>query len=347
MSSVNLPLASHRRFVSDDFDAMHAELSSVLKPHDLRRLSDVPVSGIIYRAPLRRVWLNVFRLGPAVDVAPGTLDDFFLVQVPIRGTVELGLARQQLRCERTMAAVISPGERLHLRWSDNCTQLIVQIPRDAMEGRLAERLGFAPKVALKFAPAFDLGSPAGREWRQLLNFVVRVIERGGAFSRDPICGDLEDLLLTALLATQPHNHVEELEQRGNPAPFYVLRAERAMREQLGQRMTMTDLASAAAASERSLYQGFRQFRGTTPMGRLAALQLQAARRLLRKAEADTTVARVAAEVGFLQFGRFAGIYRATFGERPSETLRAGKRRRAMQLSSRSGALHPASAARDA
>jgi AraC-like DNA-binding protein len=342
MSPVSLPLASHRRFASDDFEAMHTELSSVLKPHQLRRLSAAPVSGIIYRAPLGRIWLNVLRIGPAVDVAPGTLEDFFLVQVPIQGTVELGLGHQQIRCERAMAAVISPGERLRLRWSDNCTQLIVQIPRIAMEGCLAERLGFVSKIALKFRPAFDLDQPAGREWRQLLDFVVRVVENGGTFAHDPISGDLEDLLLSALLTTQPHNHVHELEQRGDPAPFYVLRAEREMRGRLGRPFTMTELADAAGVSERTLYEGFRRFRATTPMRRLAMLRLEAARGLLRNAEPGTTVARVAAQMGFLQFGRFAGVYRAAFGERPSETLRAGKRRRALRVTSGSAAHRPAS-----
>jgi transcriptional regulator GlxA family with amidase domain len=41
-----------------------------------------------------------------------------------------------------------------------------------------------------------------------------------------------------------------------------------------------------------------------------------------------TVGRAAAEVGFFQFGRFAGSYRQAFGELPSATLRAARRRKA-------------------
>jgi AraC-like DNA-binding protein len=267
----------------------------------------------------------VLRIGPAVDVAPGTLEDFFLVQVPIRGTVELGLARQQLRCERTMAAVISPGERLHLRWSDNCTQLILQIPREAMELSLAQRLGRESAAALRFRAAFDLDASAGREWRQLLEVAVRSMEHDGILAREPASSDLENLLLSALLATQPHNYVEALRHHPDPAPFYIVRAEREMRRHLHHAFTVADLASAAGVSERTLHLGFRRFRSTTPMGRLTALRLHEARRLLGNAEPNATVAQVAAEVGFHQFGRFAAAYRNMFSELPSKTLRGSRR----------------------
>ncbi|MGC1348732.1 MAG: hypothetical protein WA858_02990, partial [Xanthobacteraceae bacterium] len=81
MPAANLPLASYCQFASNNFEAMHHRLSSVLKPHRLRRLSNVPVSGIICRATLKRVSVNLMRIGPAVDVWPGTLEDFYLVQI--------------------------------------------------------------------------------------------------------------------------------------------------------------------------------------------------------------------------------------------------------------------------
>lgn len=324
MLPVSLPLASHCQFVSDDFEAMHARLSTVLKPHGLRRVSDLPVSGIICRARLNRISFNVLRIGPCVEVAPGALEDFFLVQLPIVGTVELSVGGEQIKCEGATAAVISPGERLRLRWSDNCTQLIVQIPREAMESCLAQKLGRASGKALRFQVAFDLDALAGREWRQLLDVAIRSIDHDGMLAREPVCSDLEDLLLSALLSAQPHNHVEGLRQRHDSAPFYIVRAEREMRRQLYDAFSVAGLASAAGVSERTLHLGFRRFRGTTPMGRLLALRLHEARQLLGNAESGTTVARVAAEVGFHQFGRFAAAYRDMFGELPSETLRGSR-----------------------
>ncbi len=305
---------------------MHHRLSNVLKPHGLRRLSDVPVSGIIYRAYLNQISLNLMRIGPSVDVWPGTLEHFYLVQIPIHGAVQIDLGGHRILCAGTTAAVISPGENLRLRWSDHCAQLIVQIPRETIDARLAERFGCKPQRPLKFQAAFDFGSSAGREWRALLNFAVRSVDEGGPFSCDPLRAELEDLLLSGLLATQPHNYAGELHDNGGPVPYYVVRAEREMRERMAVPLSMARLAAAASVSERTLHDGFRRFRATTPMGRLTALRLAAARRRLLDGEAGVTVGRVAAAVGFFQFGRFAGAYRKAFGELPSATLRAARRR---------------------
>jgi len=328
MRSASLPLAAYCQFASNNFEAMHHRLSSVLKPHRLRRLSNVPVSGIICRANLERISLNLMRIGPSVDVWPGTLENFYLVQMPIQGAVQVSLGDDRVLCQGTMAAVISPGERLRLRWSDNCAQLIVQIPREALEARLAQRLGFKHQNPLRFQAAFDLRRAAARDWRALLDFTVRSIDQSGLLSREPLCAELEDLLLSALLAAQPHNHAGELHRRGDPAPYYVLRAERTMHEHMASPLTIARLADAGGVSERTLHDGFRRFRTTTPMARLTALRLAAARRRLLEAEPGMTVGRAASEVGFFQFGRFAGSYRNAFGELPSATLRAALRRKA-------------------
>jgi AraC-like DNA-binding protein len=300
----------------------------VLKPHRLRRLSNVPVSGIICRAHLAPISINLMRIGPAVDVWPGTLENFYLVQIPIHGAVQISLGDDRVLCEGAMAAVISPGERLRLRWSDNCAQLIVQIPRQALEARLAERFGFKQQSPLRFQAAFDLRRPAAHDWRALLDFTVRSIDAGGLLSRKPLGADLEDLLLSALLAAQPHNHAGKFHGGGDPVPYYVLRAERTMHERMASPLTIARLADAAGVSERALHDGFRRFRTTTPMAALTALRLAAARRRLLDAAPEMTVGRAAAEVGFFQFGRFAGSYRKTFGELPSATLRAARRRKA-------------------
>jgi len=326
MPSADLPLASHCQFASNNFEAMHRRLSNVLKPHRLRRLSNVPVSGIICRANLKRISINLMRIGPSVDVWPGALEHFYLVQIPIHGAVQISLGDERVLCEGTTAAVISPGEGVRLRWSDNCAQLIVQIPRETIEARLAGRFGLKQQNPLRFQTAFDLKSSAGRDWRALLNFTVRSVDEGGLFSRDPLCADLEDLLLSALLATQPHNYAGELQKGGGPIPYYVLRAEREMRERMATPLTIARLADVAGVSERTLHDGFRRFRATTPMGRLTALRVAATRRRLLDAEAGITVGRVAAEVGFFQFGRFASTYSNAFGELPSATLRAAKHR---------------------
>jgi AraC-like DNA-binding protein len=62
--------------------------------------------------------------------------------------------------------------------------------------------------------------------------------------------------------------------------------------------------------------------GVPPMTYVRDVRLSSVRQQLqRRAHDSTTVAEVATRLGFLHLGRFAAIYRDTFGELPSETLR--------------------------
>jgi transcriptional regulator GlxA family with amidase domain len=56
-------------------------------------------------------------------------------------------------------------------------------------------------------------------------------------------------------------------------------------------------------------------------------RLYEVRRALRDADATSgTVTTIATDHGFFELGRFAGTYKAVFGETPSATLRGGSSR---------------------
>jgi transcriptional regulator GlxA family with amidase domain len=64
-----------------------------------------------------------------------------------------------------------------------------------------------------------------------------------------------------------------------------------------------------------------EFLGVSPTRYLLLRRLNKARSALRRADPSTaTVAEVARNYQFLELGRFAVTYRATFGESPSTTL---------------------------
>ena len=86
--------------------------------------------------------------------------------------------------------------------------------------------------------------------------------------------------------------------------------------------TVSVLAKRVGLSERTLRSAFHCYLGVSPNKYLALRRLNDARKRLLKCDANgVTVAAVAAEFGFWDFGRFAGKYRKLFGELPSETLR--------------------------
>jgi len=90
-----------------------------------------------------------------------------------------------------------------------------------------------------------------------------------------------------------------------------------------RRPMLHELCRVAAVSERTLRQAFIDAfdMPPTPFFRLWALS-EAHRRLASGERSSDTVTRVALDVGFGHLGRFSDYYQHTYGELPSQTLRA-------------------------
>jgi AraC-like DNA-binding protein len=88
-----------------------------------------------------------------------------------------------------------------------------------------------------------------------------------------------------------------------------------------QPLTVGDLIAVSGVSARALFDGFRRFRDASPLAYLRKVRLARVRQQLLEANQDETVSTVATQWGFYQLGRFAALYRATYGEAPSQTLR--------------------------
>ena len=74
-------------------------------------------------------------------------------------------------------------------------------------------------------------------------------------------------------------------------------------------------------SVRSLQEGFRQWRNTTPNEFLRQTRLRLVREELLRADESMDVTSVALRHGFTHLGRFSGYYRQAYGELPGITLR--------------------------
>lgn len=135
--------------------------------------------------------------------------------------------------------------------------------------------------------------------------------------------DLIPLLLEALV------HGAGLQRRLLRAPArleLVQIAQQWMAEHPFEPITLDALCREIHVGRRSLIQGFRDHLGLGPMAYLKLQRLHGVRRLLVEAQpGQTRITEVAATWGFLNPGHFARDYRRLFGERPSETLAAGRR----------------------
>ena len=107
-------------------------------------------------------------------------------------------------------------------------------------------------------------------------------------------------------------------------PQIVKRLYAFLRDHLDEPIYMAQLCDVTGVSERSLRNACHAVYGISPKRYLTRRRMEAVRNALAGARpGEATVTRIATDYGFYELGRFAAIYSELFGERPSDTLRAG------------------------
>jgi AraC-like DNA-binding protein len=101
----------------------------------------------------------------------------------------------------------------------------------------------------------------------------------------------------------------------------MVRFEEVLAERFGDPPRMAELCKLVGVSERTLRACCTEFLGMSPIRYVLLRRLREVRSALREADPQIgNVTEIAHRFGFAQSGRFAGTYRAIFGEAPSTTL---------------------------
>lgn len=322
MSALQRPLARFERFSTSDVEEARDEVARVYCDHRLR-----PLAG----EGRFSAWQTMVRTGPIaigamsygaeVEIDPGALGDFYLLMLPYAGRAHVLQGQCETEIHPGTAAVLNPDDAARMRWSADCAQFMVRLDRQALETQFSNLLGGASVKGL----SFDLAMPiegGGAHWWRMARLLAEGLELSGGAPNSLASSLQESLLMVSLLELQHGDHSARLGQRNAPlAPRHVRKVEAFIEENADKPMTIEQLVEVSGVSSRALFEGFRRFRGTSPLAHLRAVRLRRVRDdLLTASEADS-VTSVAMRWGFSQLGRFAAVYRETFGETPSETLR--------------------------
>jgi AraC-like DNA-binding protein len=169
---------------------------------------------------------------------------------------------------------------------------------------------------LQPAPRFE------RRLRRLHKQICRLAEtKSKILSHAEVARAMEQGLIQALVAclTAPSGQADGYAKRHHAR--IMIRFEEVLAEQLGRPLRMPELCELIVASDRTFRSCCAEFLGMSPTRYVVLRRLKEVRRTLRDADPDVVqVAEVAHRFGFTELGRFAGRYRATFGETPSTTL---------------------------
>jgi AraC-like DNA-binding protein len=271
--------------------------------------------------------VGVISYGSDIHVNIADLATAYHVLAPLTGTLRSKHRGREVYADRTRAAVYQPIGDIDLDWPGNCRLLSVKVDRSALERELDAALDQRIVSPLVLGAGFDLIDGPGRTWAALVRMMhAELCAEDGLATQPRMAARWTDMLVSGLALSVEHPYGEEpAGMQGPRRPRTVKRALDAMHAEPWRQFTATDLATVAGIGVRVLQESFRQHVGMSPMSYLRRLRLDQVHAELSRADPwQVTVSEVAYKWGFTHLGRFAGAYRARFGEAPSQTLRAGR-----------------------
>jgi AraC-like DNA-binding protein len=312
-------------FLLNDLESIRQGVSSVFTNHDLRCVEETDcISARMHHVNRGHLSLNRLEYGARVNIDPGRLGSFFLIQIPISGQARIMCADHDFISTPHKASLISPTLPLSMCWDANAPQLALRIERSEVEYHCAQHLGHVMDRPLEFHPELDLTTPGGNYFLQLITMLADAITSDEhPLHHALVLKQFESVLINALVYGQPNNLREQLECASKPKtlPYFVKRTEEYMRAHANEPLSIEQLAEHAGVSVRTLFAGFRDFCDTTPMAYLRNLRLEQVYLELSTQSHDASVTDIAFKWGFAHLGRFAQEYKKRFGEAPSTTLR--------------------------
>jgi hypothetical protein len=157
--------------------------------------------------------VNYVAYGADVEIDPGRLDRFFLLQIPLTGSATVRCGVGKVEASASNASLLSPTLPTLMRWHEGTGKLIVLIERAVVESHLAGLLERTVE-RIEFAPSVPLETPVGAALRcQAL--LMRDLSEQAAQTRGrwPLAHrQLRDSMIGMMLAAQPHNYSGRLQR---------------------------------------------------------------------------------------------------------------------------------------
>ena len=244
-----------------------------------------------------------------------------------------GLLHQPNRNEPTEltageGAIFRGRPRTTLRTDGGSSKINVWIPAWLVHRQAAVLLEDHNIERMEFDAIIHDSGGVGASLRRLTEALFTELTHSDSLLSTEIgAAPAQELFLQAIVMAAVRHHSNGLRCPNKPAaPGTVKRAEEYIRSKADEVLTVENIAAAAGCSVRALQVAFRRFRGTSPMEALRRIRLEQAYQIIMGSDGSLSVSEVAAKYGFTNAGRFANLYRRTFGEYPSESLRDGNSR---------------------
>ncbi len=265
------------------------------------------------RLQLGRISDNLPRISHSADFTGVTTISFSTQPGPslIRGGLDM-LPSNLIRCGN--------GQNFFRRSAGRACFGLMSLPVEEMA--TVEAIAgcdlMAPKDALSVTP-----SPAAMTKVQRLHLVAGNLaeDAPAVIAHAEAARGLEQALIEAMADCLRTAEVAEDSSARRQHTAILRRFNRMVEENPDQALFIPEVCRAIGATERTLRACCHEILGVGPKRYLLLRRMHLVRRSLRESAATaTTVTEIATRYGFWQFGRFAGEYKALFGESPSAML---------------------------
>lgn len=215
----------------------------------------------------------------------------------------------------------SCGERLHQRSTGPCQWGLISFSAkqfvtcdEALTGRPVAWPDVSGVVRTLRAEAL--------EFKRLFRRACDLADSGrNLIGRPEVARALEEEMLHAVIHCLTADYADHIAKTRHHRAAVTARFEEVLTKNIDQKLNLPALCAEVGVAERTLRMCCAEVLGVSPTRYLLLQRMNRARAALMRANPSTaSVAEIARNNQFLEFGRFAVTYRSIFGESPSMTL---------------------------
>jgi AraC-like DNA-binding protein len=278
-----------------------------------------------FRTRLTRIELHRLRLLSAEEALARIAffsipRDAILVSVPLGDNLPPIWGGTATRIDEIVT--LGGEHRMYTRSASGCRWGIIVLPAKLLESYAQTVVGNVPKL-MSGASRRRPSAKARRDLVRLHTSATRVADaQAGVITMSEPARRLEQDLIGVIIACLTEGFAEPGNDAGARHSDIMARFEELLQTHPNRALTSDEICAALDVSGRTLRMCCGEHLGMGPTPYIRIRRMQLVRRALRCADAATaSVAQIASDHGFGEAGRFAGAYRAQFGELPSATLR--------------------------
>jgi AraC-like DNA-binding protein len=310
---------------ADSLDEACDIVSRNIHPHRLRAIAPTGPSLMCLTSALNlgECTLGYVQYGHDVIIESGVITEYLLVKSTVGGHGRVTCGNHTVISTPRSIIMTSMTARTEILMTSQCQHLTARISREALEARIAEKLGRRLTEPLRFDLEVASESDFGRGWHQLLSHICHLS------ASVPTLLTSEDLrrqysrtMIEMLVHSAPHNYSAAIEEAvTQPIPWHVRRARDYVHNHIADIRSVAEIATAIGITTRTLQSGFRTAFNVTPAEYIRRTRIEALHQALLSADARQSVTDLMQSVGIVNFGRYAHYYRQQIGVVPSVTLK--------------------------